>query len=97
MRIRTFQESVEDDVLDLWSCCDLTVPWNDPRKDIARKLRVNRSLFLVGALEGRVIASVMGGYEGHRGWVNYLAVHPSHQRRGYGQQLMTAVEGKQVV
>ncbi len=92
MRIRAFQEADEDDVLDLWSRCDLTVPWNDPRKDIARKLRVNPDLFLVGVLEGGVIASVMGGYEGHRGWVNYLAVCPDHQRRGYGQQLMRAVE-----
>jgi ribosomal protein S18 acetylase RimI-like enzyme len=94
MQIRAFQITDQDDVIDLWSRCGLTVPWNDPRRDIARKLRVDPNLFLVGDLEGRVIASVMGGYEGHRGWVNYLAVHPEYQRKGYGQKLMIAVEAR---
>jgi ribosomal protein S18 acetylase RimI-like enzyme len=94
MNIRPFQETDTEDLVALWQACGLTVPWNDPRKDIARKLQVGREFFLVGELNGRLIASVMGGYEGHRGWINYLAVHPEFQRLGYGRDLMTAVEEK---
>jgi ribosomal protein S18 acetylase RimI-like enzyme len=92
MQIRPFEESDEDAVVALWEACGLTRPWNDPRKDIARKLAVQRETFLVGTLEGRVIASVMAGYDGHRGWVNYLAVAPDARLRGCGRRLMEEVE-----
>ena len=92
MQIRPFQESDEAAVIALWEACDLTRSWNDPRKDIARKLAVQREGFLVGTHDGRVIASVMAGYEGHRGWVNYLAVAPDARLRGCGRQLMAEVE-----
>ena len=94
MNIRPFHETDTEALVDLWQACGLTVPWNDPRKDIARKLQVGREFFLVGELNGRLIASVMGGYEGHRGWINYLAVHPDFQQQGYGCVIMTAVEEK---
>ena len=64
----------------------------DPRKDIARKLAVQAELFLVGILEGGLVASIMAGYEGHRGWVNYLAVAPGHRRKGLARRLMEEVE-----
>jgi ribosomal protein S18 acetylase RimI-like enzyme len=67
-------------------------PWNDPHKDIARKLRVRPDLFLVGVLDGRIVASVMAGYEGHRGWLNYLAVVPELQRRGLARVIVTEAE-----
>ena len=67
-------------------------PWNDPHKDIARKLKVQPELFLVGEAESQIVASVMAGYEGHRGWVNYLAVAPAFRGRGYGRALMQHVE-----
>jgi len=92
MHIRPYEESDEDAVVALWEGCGLTRPWNDPRKDIARKLAVQREWFLVGELEGRVVASVMAGYEGHRGWVNYLAVAPGARLRGTGRRLMAEVE-----
>ena len=76
----------------LWETCKLTRPWNDPRKDIARKLAVQPELFLVGEAEDGIVASVMAGYEGHRGWVNYLAVAPAFRGRGYGRALMQHVE-----
>lgn len=94
MNIRPFTKADTEALVDLWQVCGLTVPWNDPRKDIARKLQVGREFFLVGELTGRLIASVMGGYEGHRGWINYLAVHPDFQEQGYGRIIMTAVEEK---
>lgn len=92
MLIRSYREADESAVVALWEECKLTRAWNDPRKDIERKLTVQRELFFVGELDGHVVASIMCGYEGHRGWVNYLAVKPALQRRGYGQMLMQAAE-----
>jgi ribosomal protein S18 acetylase RimI-like enzyme len=88
MQIRAFQLEDEAAVIELWQACDLTRPWNDPHKDIARKLTVQRELFVVGIEGNELIASAMFGFEGHRGWVNYLAVSPAHQRRGHASALM---------
>lgn len=88
MQIRPFHTSDAAEVVALWQACDLTRTWNDPHKDIARKLTVQPELFVVGVEAEQVIASAMFGYEGHRGWVNYLAVDPAHQRRGNAQALM---------
>ena len=90
--IRTFQPADADAVVQLWNECGLTRPWNDPYKDIARKLTVQPEMFLVGTVANTVVAAVMGGYDGHRGWVNYLAVSPTHQRRGYAGALMQDIE-----
>jgi GNAT superfamily N-acetyltransferase len=79
-------------VIALWEACGLTRSWNDPRKDIARKLAVQREWFLVGTVDDRVVASVMAGYDGHRGWVNYLAVAPGERMHGRGRALMDEVE-----
>lgn len=90
--LRPFREDDTEAVVALWQACGLTRPWNDPRRDIARKLQVQRDLFLVGELDGELVATAMAGYEGHRGWVNYLAVAPRLQGRGFGRQLMERVE-----
>ncbi|WP_038852038.1 GNAT family acetyltransferase [Bordetella petrii] len=92
LTIRPYQTPDADAVVQLWHDCGLTRAWNDPYKDIDRKLGVQPELFLVGALQDQVVASVMAGYDGHRGWVNYLAVAPAVRRRGYASQLMNAVE-----
>jgi ribosomal protein S18 acetylase RimI-like enzyme len=92
MHIRSYEDSDEAAVIALWEACGLTRPQNDPRKDIARKIAVQRDLFLVGTLEGRLVASVMAGYEGHRGWINYLSVDPAVRLRGCGRLLMAEVE-----
>ncbi|MDX1968717.1 MAG: GNAT family acetyltransferase [Planctomycetaceae bacterium] len=91
-QIRPYERDDELAVINLWERCGLTRPWNDPRKDIARKLLVRPDLFLVGVSQGQVIATVMAGYEGHRGWINYLAVDPDHQRKGRGRAVMNAAE-----
>jgi ribosomal protein S18 acetylase RimI-like enzyme len=90
--IRKFVHGDEDAVVALWEAAGLTRPWNDPRKDIARKLMVQGEWFLVAASRGEVIGSVMAGYDGHRGWVNYLAVSPNARRAGIGRALMNEVE-----
>ncbi len=92
MKIRPFDIEDQTAVIELWAKCQLVVPWNDPVKDIERKLKVGADLFLVGELGGDIVATVMGGYEGHRGWINYLAVSPQHQGRGYARKIMEFVE-----
>ena len=92
MHIRPYQASDETAVIALWQMCDLTRPWNDPSRDIARKLLVQPALFLVGTRDDRVMASVMLGYEGHRGWVNYLGVAPDHRGKGFARALMQHAE-----
>lgn len=92
IKIRPYEQKDESAVVDLWHACDLVVPWNDPQRDIRLKLKVNPEWFLVGISEGRIVATVMAGYEGHRGWINYLAVHPEFQRHGYASILMEHAE-----
>ncbi|MEJ5127144.1 GNAT family acetyltransferase [Comamonas sp. MYb21] len=95
MEIRVFALQDSEAVVQLWHDCGLYRPWNDPHKDIARKLSVSPELFWVGVDEqGAVMASIMVGYDGHRGWINYLAVHPSQQRKGYAGQLMQRAEAE---
>ncbi|MFQ6029537.1 MAG: GNAT family acetyltransferase [Dehalococcoidia bacterium] len=94
MEIRSYRESDQEAVVQLWRDCGLVVPQNDPVKDIHRKLRVQRDMFLVGLEGSRLIAAVMAGYEGHRGWINYLAVAPDCRRSGYGRLLMEEAEAR---
>jgi ribosomal protein S18 acetylase RimI-like enzyme len=90
--VRPFKESDEARVIELWTFAGLVRAWNDPKKDIARKLKVQRELFLVAELESTIVGVVMAGYEGHRGWVNYLAVDIGQRRRGIGSALMRDAE-----
>ena len=92
MIIRPYADADQAQVVALWQICELTRPWNDPVKDIARKQQVRPEWFLVGELDGQVIASVMFGYEGHRGWMNYLAVAPQYQSKGFAQALIETGE-----
>ena len=92
MKIRPYETADEAAVIALWQECKLTRPWNDPKKDIARKLTTQPELFLVGTLGGELIATAMAGYDGHRGSVYYLAVAPRHWRKAHGRALMQEVE-----
>lgn len=78
----------------LWSACDLVRPWNDPHKDIQRKEAVRSDLFLVATKGDVIVGSVMAGYDGHRGWIDYLAVAPAFRRQGIGRLLMRAAEAR---
>lgn len=92
MLIRPYQSTDRDAIVQLWTDCQLIVPHNNPDRDILRKLQVNPEWFLVGIVNELIIASCMAGYEGHRGWINYLAIAPSHQGRGYARQIMQHAE-----
>ncbi len=90
--VRTFHPADEAQVVAVWYRCDLVVPWNDPEQDIRHKVAFQPDLFLVGETRSRIVGTVMAGYEGHRGWINYLAVAPDYRRRGIGRRLMQAAE-----
>jgi len=93
MEIRQFETADAADVVALWEACGLTRPWNDPHADIARKQQVQPELFLVAVVDGHLVGAVMGGYDGHRGSINYLAVAPDRQGMGVGRALVQRVEG----
>lgn len=90
--IRVFREGDCDAVVALWHACDLVVPWNVPERDIAAKLAFQPELFFVAERGGEIVGSVMAGYEGHRGQINYLAVRPDLQGSGLGRELMDFAE-----
>jgi ribosomal protein S18 acetylase RimI-like enzyme len=92
MRIRPFEDGDEAAVVALWRRAGVTRPWNDPHRDIVRKRRVQPELFLVAIDGNRVVGTVMAGYDGHRGWINYLAVDVDARRRGIGRALMASAE-----
>ena len=92
MHIRSFRKEDEAGVIALWEQCGLTQPWNNPVRDICRKLEVQPHMFLVGIIDDQISGSIMAGYDGHRGWINYLAVAPSLQHLGYGRLLMERAE-----
>ncbi len=79
-------------VVALWRACGLTRPWNDPDRDFALAMASEASTLLVARADGAIAGSVMAGFDGHRGWVYYLAVSPDHRRAGLGRALMAAAE-----
>lgn len=90
--IRAFARGDADAVVALWQEAGLTRPWNDPYLDIERKLAVQPELFLVADDGGRVIGSVMAGYDGHRGWLYYLASAADRRGQGIGRALVAEAE-----
>ena len=92
--IRPYRPEDQDAVIALWKACGLIVPQNDPRADIDAKIQFQPDLFLVALSMDRLVGTVMAGYEGHRGWINYLAVEPGLRRRGIGRTMMRAAEKK---
>lgn len=94
MIIRPYNKTDLDSVIQLWEACSLTRPWNNPSLDIQRKVAVADNLFLLAEMNELVVGSVMGGYDGHRGWINYLAVSPEQQKQGIARELMHTIEAK---
>lgn len=92
VQIRIYRLPDLSSVISLWEKCGLVVPQNDPQTDIEKKLQFQPDLFLVAEKNGRIAGTVMAGYEGHRGWINYLAVDPDIQRQGVGRKLMEHAE-----
>jgi ribosomal protein S18 acetylase RimI-like enzyme len=80
------------DVVTLWQTCGLTRPWNDPAADIALARNGSNAAVLIGRDHHVIVATVLVGHDGHRGWVYYLAVDPDHRQKGYGRVMMDAAE-----
>jgi ribosomal protein S18 acetylase RimI-like enzyme len=80
------------DVIALWQRCGSTRAWNDPAGDIALARKESNSTVLLGRNDGTLVASVLVGHDGHRGWVYYVTVDPDHRFKGYGREIMTAAE-----
>jgi ribosomal protein S18 acetylase RimI-like enzyme len=79
-------------VVAMWQACELTRPWNDPASDIAFARKGPNSAVLVGRDGNAIVASVMVGHDGHRGWVYYVAIDPEHRGKGHGREIMNAAE-----
>lgn len=92
LMIRVFGNMDRNTVIDLWIECGLTVPRNNPIRDIERKLADSPDLFFVGEINGELVASCMSGYDGHRGWIYYLAVKPSLRKRSIARNMMKHAE-----
>jgi ribosomal protein S18 acetylase RimI-like enzyme len=94
MEIRIFRQDDFEKVITLWERCDLLRPWNDPEMDIERKYHHSPDLFLVAEIGDEIVGSVMGGYDGHRGSVYYLGVHPEFRGRGIANAMLNRLEKK---
>ena len=92
LHIRPYRPGDEETVIELWKACNLVVAHNNPRKDIRRKSQVNPEWFLIGEWDNQIVATCMTGYEGHRGWINYLAVSPGRRRQGIAVRMMEEAE-----
>lgn len=87
-RVTPFRHGDQEAVVDLWQRCGLTRPWNDPGKDIRRKMAQNPEEFLVGRINETIAATCMFGYDGHRGWIFYLGVLPAFQKKGLARRIV---------
>jgi ribosomal protein S18 acetylase RimI-like enzyme len=92
VRTRPFQAGDRDALIALWDACDLLRPWNDPNRDVDRKLGQDPEGLIVLEVDSVLVGAVMVGYDGHRGWINYLAVQADWRRRGYGERLVHSAE-----
>ncbi len=92
--IRPVADDDIDDIVRLWRDCDLVRPWNDPQADIARcRSAADAALFVTpGAAAGQVWATAMAGWDGHRGWLYYVAVDPARRSEGLGRRMVRHAE-----
>jgi ribosomal protein S18 acetylase RimI-like enzyme len=92
LAIDAIRDADVENVVALWQRCGLTRPWNDPHADIALARRRDNSTVLIGRDASTIVATVMVGHDGHRGWVYYVAVDPDCRVKGYGRTIMDAAE-----
>ena len=88
MKIENFTMKNYDNIIGLWRKAGISVGSTDSEKEIKKMLTLNPNLFLIGKVNNKVIAVVMGGFDGRRGYVHHLAVDPLHQKKGYGKMIM---------
>lgn len=92
LTVKAIEDGDVTELVALWQRCGLTRPWNNPAADIALARKENNAAVLLGRDDGALVASVLVGHDGHRGWVYYVAVDPGHRHNGYGRAIMGAAE-----
>jgi ribosomal protein S18 acetylase RimI-like enzyme len=92
LKIRIYRPGDDIYVIKLWQECGLLVPWNNPLSDIDRKYADPPELFFVGELDDALVATCMVGYDGHRGWLYYLAVKRQYQRQAAASLMINHAE-----
>jgi len=90
--ISTIEDRDVPEVIALWERCGSPRAWNDPAADIALARKESNSTILLGRHDGALVASVLVGHDGHRGWVYYVSVDPDHRFKGFGREIMAAAE-----
>ena len=91
--IRPYERIDEEEVIELWRSVFQDMPaHNNLANDIGAKLTIQPELFYVAVLDEKIVGTAMSGFDGHRGWVYYVSVHPEYRRRGIGTDLMKIVE-----
>jgi ribosomal protein S18 acetylase RimI-like enzyme len=90
--IRPIRGGEDEAVIALWTACGLTRPWNDPVADLNLAKDGATSTVLVAADDAGISGTIMVGFDGHRGWVYYLAVDPERRGSGLGRSLMGAAQ-----
>ncbi|MBK9925820.1 MAG: GNAT family acetyltransferase [Anaerolineales bacterium] len=92
MQIREFQMTDYDAVIGLWQITDIPLGRTDDQAGVIHKMERDPDLFLVGIENDVLVGAVMGTYDGRRGWINHLAIHPNYQGRGYGAAIVAQLE-----
>jgi ribosomal protein S18 acetylase RimI-like enzyme len=92
LTIKAIEDGDIAEVIALWQRCGSTRAWNDPAGDIALARKETNATVLLGRNDSALVASVLVGHDGHRGWVYYVTVDPDHRFKGYGRVIMTAAE-----
>ena len=92
LAVKAIEDGDIAEVIALWQRCGSTRPWNDPAGDIALARKQANATVLLGRHDGKLVASVLVGHDGHRGWVYYVTVDPDHRFKGFGREIMSAAE-----
>jgi len=92
LSIAAIEDGDLTEVIALWQRCGSTRAWNDPAADIALARKGTNATVLLGRNDGVLVASVLVGHDGHRGWVYYVTVDPDHRHQGFGREIMTSAE-----
>lgn len=86
-------QAQRDQVIALWNTVfGYESAHNEPSLVIDTKLAADDGLFFVAIIDNQVIGTIMAGYDGHRGWIYSVAVHPEHRKQGIGSLLVSQAE-----
>ncbi len=94
IRIREFTLEDYDPIYELWSKAGPGVGLgrSDTREEVAKKLQRDPDLFLVAETDGKIVGTVLGGFDGRRGIIYHLAVEEAFRGSGTGKRLMEEIE-----